>query len=92
MHASNNTGGIRRSLNGPELDQLLSVSRQWRTELVRRGVLPQPHRITAVSRPRWWLDEVLAALAKVQPEAEAAARNRVEHMRSLRDLRKGVPQ
>lgn len=84
--SGSNTSGVRRSLNGPEVNQLCGISRQWRGILVKRGVLPQPHFITASSRPRWWLDEVLSALAKIRPDAERTAAERSKRMRELREL------
>lgn len=94
MKAGNNSNadGIRRSITGPELNRLCGISRQWRAELVKRGILPRPYFITGVSRPRWWADEVDAALAKVRPEAEQVVRERAERMRALRAMRKGANQ
>jgi predicted DNA-binding transcriptional regulator AlpA len=69
---------VRRALSGPELDAHLSVSRQYRHRLVGKGVLPQPFYVVVGGRPRWWQDEVDAALACVREknEAEAAERGR----------------
>lgn len=86
------SSGNRRSITGPQLDALCGISRQWRTQLVKRGNLPSPHYITTVSRPRWWLDDVLAALARIGPDAEQAARERAERMLALSRMRKEASQ
>jgi predicted DNA-binding transcriptional regulator AlpA len=79
---------IRRALDGPELDAYLSISRQYRHQLVGRGVLPQPFYIVVGGNPRWWQDEVDAALAKVAEQNKAKLQERRRKARERAALRK----
>ena len=66
----------RRLLSASQVGAICGCSRPYVHQLVGRNVLPAPVYLHARAHPRWWSDEVEAALDKIrtQQAAEIAAR------------------
>jgi predicted DNA-binding transcriptional regulator AlpA len=83
-------------IKGSELCRILGgISRVWRDELVRRGVLPQPVYLCVGARPLWWqheIDQHLAKLKETHEQTAAANKARMAHMYARRGKAKAQGQ